>query len=103
MTNPTPACLALAPRVAEIMGFKKFPMIRWRPTLTQCLDFLRGRGWWIELRVGTDKQTKKPFNSIALSHFDRNIFLESIYSQDLLEAAYEAVIATEGVAKEGKV
>ena len=104
MSEHTKACLDMAAQVAEIMGLERSTIdeldsVPIRPTLEQCLDWLREKGFMFELRSYAPK-----------GDYLMEVFLTDGFTQEDVceceeqgstarEAAYRAVIAVGG--KEG--
>ena len=86
--------LKLAPRVAEIMGLERSTIdeldsVPIRPTLEQCLDYMKSLGFKVELA------TSEAGTCIAVYEMHKGnwrCIFEEHYGADL-EAAYRAVIA----------
>ena len=90
MSEPTKACLDMAPRVAEIMGLSPKPGIGWvrerehiTPTLEQCLDFIESV---VDDYVIYSGEPKEIFTTYQGRDSDYR-------GETLLEMAYRAVIA----------
>ena len=98
MNNLTPRCKELAARVAEIMGgyVIRFPdgkggdKIEW-PRLADCLAFLRGRGYVYNLYSPREETSRYRIDVWRQGGFSNIVR----FGDTSLEAAYEAVIATE--------
>lgn len=94
--NYTKACLDMAPRVAEIMGFtsRDNPLTRGifqpLPTLSDCLDWLEGKGAEVEIQLLFHADRKKPWRIYFLNP---GVMYQEAHALTKLEAAYRAVIA----------
>ena len=98
MSEPTKACIDMAPRVAEIMGIEPiWGEDTWLPTLEQCLDWLREKGCTLtpyrEERLMPGGTEPYVFMEVHEPGYKSHMVHKIQGKMTFREAAYRAVIA----------